>query len=481
MNEQILQTPHLEVGEELVLQEHQAITDEQYEAMERIGEIDKKLATLDLIIKSTKQRGSGDESFPRPDLYQEERDIATAEGELEEAYVGAIASQAQEEELSKLRASHAVNQDFYGPEKDRMFKHDSSDSEYRVIGRKELSEDMESLLATLEDLGLPRQEFLDEMNNYRYHGVGLTETRIAEQILNSFRKTLVLERNNERLAIPNELLKMSAELGKDVREEKCDYVGTVDECNRMREGSFGLVEMMDSLGFDNARVDANFRDYPTEVQEQFFKRVAKKLLEAGGQDVSDIRVIRKCERLGKDMSELRLYSAERLRLNDDIEHDISSYEKALEYEAEEESYLKNCLENKKSLNLRKPGGTIDTFGRYDAERPEEWLERDPSWPAIDHSIKFEEEDIRHRGNTTGKSWAHTELWRHTMREVYADLVLEFPHQKKVDAVEVMIALRKAKKKLAAKLEEVTIEKDQLDMHQTYLQGLKSKKFTLRTE
>ena len=68
-----------------------------------------------------------------------------------------------------------------------------------------------------------------------------------------------------------------------------------------------------------------------------------------------------------------------------------------------------------------------------------------------------------------------------MREVYSDLVLEFPYQEKIDAVEVMLALRKVKKKMAAKLEEVTIEKDQLDMHQAYLKNLKSKKFTLDTE
>ena len=481
MNEQIPQTSHLEVGEDLILEEHQAITDDQYEAMERIGEIDKKIRTLNLIIKSNNQKIESNSTFPRPNLYQEERDIESAEGALEEAYAGGSATSEQEEGLSKLRALHTENQDFYGLEKDRMFKHKSPDSEYRVIGQEELSEDIESLLSTLEDLGLPKQDFVEEMNNYRYSGVGLSETMIAERILNSFRRTLVLQRNTERLAIPNEILKMSAELGNDTREGERDYEGVVSEFKKTRRNSLGLEDTMGALGFDGAEVDEQFSEYPVEVQEQFFKRVAKKLFEVGGQDVFDIEVKRKLEALGKDMSELRLYSAEQLRRKDDIEHDIFCYEKALEYETEEEAYLVTCLENKKALNLREPGRSIDTFGRYDAERSKEWLDRDPSWPAIDYSIKSEEEEIRHRGNTTGKSWVHTELWRQTMSEVYSDLVLEFPHQKKVDAVEVMLALRKSKKKLAAKLEEVTIEKDQLDMHQSYLKSLKSKKFTLDTE
>jgi hypothetical protein len=488
MNESIPQQPPVHKAEELELQEYQAITPEQEEAMQRIAEIDNNLRQLDIIINSIDQTSytvEGIESdvrdgkrVPRPNLYEEANNIKMTEDALEEAYLAGSVTAEQEDELNDARTLHGENQDFYGKEKDRMFKFKSSESEYRVMGREEFSEEIEALFLALEGLGVSREDFVNEMNEYRYRGSGYTETEVAQRFLGSFRSKLVLQRNTERLAIPNEILKMSAELTISVGADKVDYNELLyphgEHRGQFAQEQVSVNQIFETLPFKEGKT---FAEYPTEVQERFFTSTAKKVFTAAGKETA-YDFDRQASSLGKDLSELRLYGTEQFRRAEDINFDIEKTEKILEYAKSEEEYLRTCLKADKKFTLDEKG-LNDLGWRYDPDRPEESEEHGLTWPVPEYEVRAEEDRIKYAGNTSGRSYAHTGGWRRAMVETLATLKAENPYKSRgIDPLDIIIALRKTKDRIQVELETIQLEKEQLQMHTKYLQDLKGKQISL---
>jgi hypothetical protein len=271
---------------------------------------------------------------------------------------------------------------------------------------------------------------------------------------------------------------MSAELQKQTDADSIDY-NQLFFPNGEHRGLFSrelisVEQIYGSLPFADSKA---FSEYPTEVEERFFTSVAKKILVAvnGG---NSFDMSHEATSLGKDLSEIRIYGAERFRRCEDIEFDVKKAEKVLEYAKAEEDYLRMCMMYEKTFSIQ--DDNIDSIFKYDPEHPEYTEGSSLHWPVLGYEIKSEAEQIRNAGGTNGGSWQHISRWRNAMKETHEALKAELSFNKsEVDPLEIIIALRKTKDKLEMELEIATAEKEQLEMHNQYLQNLKGKQVSLR--
>ncbi len=481
MNESAPQQPPASQTEELELKEYQAITPEQEEAIQRIADIDERIRALNIIIKSVSGRYTKDgDRFDLPALYSQEKAIGKAEDELESAYVDGEDTGTLKDNLASMRAEHEETSEFYKSGGDSMFndgrgRHD----ENRLRGKTEdqYSEETEALIATLEELGFNRGQFIDAVNEGSTYD-GIRETLRVESVLGKFRSELMLQRNTERLALPSGVIEMSAELTKSLGADKIDYRELLYPQGEHRGpfsgGQVSVSQLFEVLPFKKGEA---FTEYPTEVQERFFTGAAKRVFTAAGKEAAyDFE--KQSASLGKDLSELRIYGAEQFRQTRDINFDIEKTEKVLEYANAEEEYLRTCLKADKKFSLEEKG--VNDYGwRYDPDRPEESEKSGLTWPVPAYEIRAEEDRIKYAGNTTGQSYRHTGGWRNAMSETLAALKAENPYKSRgMDPLDIIIALRKTRDRIQVELETVQLEREQLEMHTQYLQQLKNKEVIL---
>lgn len=458
----------------LDLEEHQAITEDQELALENIAEIDKKLRTLDIIIASNRLYRERD--YPKPTLTADREEIEGLEDQLETTYIEGGEAGELETELSKKRSRYEEGVEFYSDQKDLMFQArprslEEVDSPKRLVGvsEEELSPEMKSLLQTLEGIGLPADEFKDRVSELV--GPLHYEDRAVHSVLTSFRTELLLQKNSERLAFPNELMKMSAELSKRMPRVEKDIPRLADTYRLT--GKINVADVCEK--FDVVHLEA-IDEYPPEVRARYFRFVAVKLAEEAKFAVGNSDVRRKLTELGGKMAEFRRYSNEALADRREVEFGIEKIEKVLEYADNEQKYLEECI--KAGKQLRVSDKVEDSFYQYNPERPEDWVERDPVWPAQSYDIDSEKRKIEDRGGVSGRAFDHMELWRKTLRQASAELIAAHPFDKKVDGLVASHHLRNATERLKAQLDIVRAEKEQLDMHDRYLDDLKKTTYEL---
>ena len=190
-------------------------TELQQEAIDNIAKIDEKLRKLDLIIQSSRQDREVRNS--RPSIDTQKSDIENHESKLEDAYVEGSDTSQLEAELAEKRVKHEEDAEFYGNQSDRMFQSRPQSMQETAVSKRllgvpeeELSDEMVALLDTLDGIGLSREEFFEDIKNHPFSRE--YEDKQVEMALERFKSKLVLQKNTERMALPNEMQKMSAEL-----------------------------------------------------------------------------------------------------------------------------------------------------------------------------------------------------------------------------------------------------------------------------
>ena len=458
-------SPEVE-SDTLELNEYQELTLEQQEAMDRIAAIDEKIRTVDVIINSIDQRSDG--RRVHSDLGDE---INTGDEQImEKGMVGEDTSEL-ETDLFEKKARYAEGEELYGggEQKDRMFNKGLNRDFNKLRGKDaaDIDESTRALIDTLGELGLDTDSFQESLKDSCYDGI--SERDKAAGLIRDFKKGLILERNTERLSLPNELPKMTAELLQKTKAAELDNIHLMRSFTRNNDPAMPLMRLYEAIPSGYA-LDA----YPDEVKEKYFTQIAKKILganEAAG-------YLNNSSEIGKALSEIYTYQSESMREKSDIEHELQVFEKVLGYAQNEEAYLKSIIKGDKQIVLV---DKIDTFGiRFEPDSLDKWEDETPQWPILDPEVRFEEEDRRFQGNITpGRDLAHFSKWKQTMEDALAIIKIESPYQRTVDPIDVIVALRKAVDKVKAKQEEVQTEKEQLEMHERYLEGLKKKEVILR--
>jgi hypothetical protein len=472
MSEHPPKNPSLEGENEILqLKNYEAVTDEQYEALQRIAEIDEKIAKLDIISNSLKLEYEG----PSPrDL---EDSIRSSEDALEDAKVAGTEVEEIREELSNLRSLHEETTVFYAEQGNSMLRQRHSyEDKTRIMGVSEenFSESTSALIDALEKLGLPRERFVEAIKGMSGHGPA--ETEVAKWTLEKFRSELMLQRNTERLTLPDGIVEMSAELTKATKADEIDYEKTLfphgKNISPFSEGQARVSQVFEALPFNDRKI---FSEYPTEVQERFYARVARGVLASTG-DETAYGFRDKAAALGKDLSELRIYGAERFRSTEDIEFDIQKFEKVLEYAKAEEEYLGSCFKDDQLLRLSE---SVQERGvQYNPDKKDEWVGESPAWPIVSFDVNYDVEKIQQRGNIRLKEYDAAARYKGVMHEALQILLAENPRKSKIGAIDVIVAMRKATERVKLELDMVQAEKDQAEMHTTYLQNLKTKTVTL---
>ena len=464
------QLPQEAESDVLELNEYQELTPEQAEAIDRIADIDQKIKSLDLISNSIGGRG---ENPGREEQYNLSKDIQARNKNLINEQVAGTDTTELEMELTDKKVRHAEGEAFYTDEyNDRMFNPEMAREGNRLWGKEkaDLDESTLALLDTLAALGMDTEEFLKKFEGTPW-SVADREVYVVQEAIGDFKRQLILARNTERLALPNELEKMAAELIKKTRATDINYGEVYSTLTRGSNDTATLVALKTTLALQN---DGVLAEYPAEAKGRFFNHVAGELFDAADSNASQLKSESNIAALGSDLAELQAYEAEQMPDERLFAHELEVCEKVGEYAKQEEEYLITVLKADKALLLEEK---VDTFGtlRYEADRPEEWENKTPHWPIVGYEIKSEREAIQERGNYTLGAFDQFGLWEQTMTDALAMVRMENPSTKKVNPIEAIVALRKAMDKVKLKAEVAATEKIRLDMHEQYLKNLRNKK------
>lgn len=465
----------------LELSEYQELAPGQAEAMERIAAIDRKISTVDLIINSIGRRGNNPgkplEGIPaskggRNEQYELGEDVRSLSKQLITEQVAGIDTTELEMGLREKKARHTEGEAFYTDEyNDRMFNPEMAREGNKLWGKEpaDLDESTLALLDTLAALGMDTDEFLAKSKGMSW-SVSDREVYVVQEAIDDFKRQLFLERNIERLVLPNELEKMTAELLKKTLATEISYNEVYSTLSRGNTEPITLAALQSALALQNEGVLA---EYPAEAKGRFFSHVAGQLFDIADSNASQLKSESNIAALGSDLTELQACEAEQLPDERLFAHELEVCEKVLEYAKQEEEYLITVLKADKSLVL---GDKVDTFGslRFEANRPEEWENETPHWPIVGYEIKSEREGIRERGNYTLSAFDQFGLWEQTMADALAIVRMENVSTKKVNPIEVIVALRKAMDKVRLKAEVAATEKIRIDMHEQYLKNLRNK-------
>lgn len=458
----------LEREEEDVLEltEYQAFTSEQGEAHDRIAKIDADIQKLDTIIHSVDRRAM---SEGRRENEAAADTIAELDRQLMDMTIAGEDTSELEAKLFELKAKQKEGDEFFDTEKHLMFSgslgYESSAASEKLRNKssEELDETTQALLTILEGMGLDREEFLKRLNSVRRSDY--READHVEQLLSEFRATLVLQRNTERLNLPNELPKMTGEL-----LTACEAAGISDKdvfpYGEHRMNDVTVNQVFEKLPFNrNKKIDA----YPPEVQQQFFTEVARRLIQSVGGNTYEAGV------LGKDLAKLRAIEGEQFRSKEDIAFEVDTLKKVLGFAEAEQRYLQAALQDNVQFKLE---DKIDDWGiRYDPTFMEAGTERNSTWPIVDSSVKFAVEKIRDRGGFMLREFDFADRYRRVMVEALAVLKETHPGVETVGATEIMEAMSKATERVRVELETLEAEQDHLEMHTQDLTNLRRKLVT----
>lgn len=452
--------------EVLQLSEHQMMTPEQSEAHDRIAKIDENLRKLDLIINSVDKRAMSD---GRHENSASAKKIAELDNQLMEMTIAGEDTSELEAQLFELKSKQKEGDEFYDNENHLMFSasygYDLGNAPEKLRNQppENISESTEKLLSVLEEMGLDREEFIAKLNSGRR--AEYREADHVEQLLREFRGTLVQQRNTERLSLPNELPKMTGEIiaACDAGDIKFKELFPHGED---RFSDINVSQIFQKLPFaKSVKLDA----YPKEAQQQFFTVVAKRMMESVGGNTYE------ADALGKDLVTLRSLEGEQFRSKEDIAFEIDSLKKVEAYVEAEEQYLRTALKDGIQFRLE---DKIDEFGiRYDSERKDEWAEETPVWPIVDSDVKFAVERIRERGGVMLREFDFADRYREVMTKALALVKEANPRSRKVDPIEIVIAMRRAAEQVRVELETLEIEQDHLEMHTKDLAKLRGKAVT----
>lgn len=451
------------------LQEYQELTVEQQEAKDRIAAIDKKIRTVDLIINSIGGRAEGS---GREEHFELSKDIKVLNKKLINERVADSDTSELEVELLVKKAQQAEGETLYTDEyRDRMFNPELAREGNRLWGkeRADLDESTLSLLDTLGALGMDTDEFLEKFRGTPW-SISDREIYVVQEAIADFKRKLMLTRNTERLALPNELEIMSAELVKKTWASDISYDEVYGDLTRFNKDTVTLEALRAALAIKNEDV---LGDYPAEAKERYFIHVAGGLLDVVDDQSWQLKLEGSINALGHDLAELQAYTSEALPDERDLTHEIEVCDRVLGYAKKEEEYLISVLKAGKSLILEEKVNTFSTL-RFEAERPEEWENETPHWPVVGFEIKSERDDRERKGNYTLSDFDHFGLWEQTMGDALAIVRAENPTTRKTDPIDLIVALRKAVDKVKLKSEVAQTEKIKNDMHQQYLNNLRSK-------
>ena len=275
----------------LELQEYQAITPEQEETMLSVADIERKINTLVIIENSIKQKNHG---------YNEHTNVGS---EIERLNQELIKKTAEGEDVSGLEADlfqmknrYNDGEEFYGEhgQNSTMLNRTGAEELNKLRGKEEeIDESTQALLATLEELGLDIEKFKEELNQGpEFRTSTDRESYKVSYLVNKFKSGLQLQRNTERLKLPNEQERMVGELMQQAGVTDLDI--TQIRRSLWRKDEKHVAESLYAI----IPEPKDFDVYPDSVKESYFVQVSSRLME------DDRRA--EAEALGKQFAQMHI-------------------------------------------------------------------------------------------------------------------------------------------------------------------------------